>query len=253
MSEFDDYEEEYEDGRPHPTRIIYKVIKIVAVIVCVSVTAGLFLRICSQNNAPREIDTIMVNKALSDAYAEQGEELEIFFQNYDIYSAEEGERGAGYFAVTEAIFIPAAEQAQLILRYNNSTLKYLPEDFKGICTEIPERSEDVFDVTLVKVIDLTPNDVNDNDNEKALKKERYFASDVIKAEKGLHNYRRFTFDGIDTTDALEIYVCIYYKGALDYAEDPFGSVSIYEKSENNRVYSLSKNDRNALNSAKNGD
>ena len=261
MNEFDETEEEYDDGRPHPMHRLAKILGPIFIIACLLVTVLLLFRICSQNRIPDEIETVAVNDALLSAYAEKGEELPIIYQDYDTYSHENDSNemslggvptrnaGKAYFAVPTAIFIPDAMQAQLVLRYNNSTLKYLSMDFPTLCPEIPPRDADVFDITLVKVTDLTPNNSEDNDDPNAISVERFPVTDVKSAEKGLHNFRRLTFENFDLEDALRVYLCIYYKGCTDYTAEPYATVTVYESHEKNLKYQLTDKDIKALGGA----
>lgn len=261
MNEFDENEEEYDDGRPHPMHKLGKILGPIFIGACLLLTALLFLRICSQNNMPKEMETISVNDSLKTAYAEKGDQLSVIYQDYNIYSTESKVRldnngklienaGKAYFAVPQAIFIPDAKQLQLVLRYNNSTLKYLAEDYKELCPTVPDRSEDVYDITIVKVVDLTPENPDDNDNPKYLAEERYTISDIKSAQKQLHNYRRITFEDFELDGALRVYLSIYYKGAVDYEKDPYATVTIYESEKKDLSYKLTKNDIKALTAEK---
>lgn len=261
MNEFDETEEEYDDGRPHPLHKANKILTPVFTCVCLLVSVFIITRIFSQNAIPKDIKTVSVNDSLISAYKEKGEDMTIIYQDYEIYSTEKTVRkdesgkkienaGKAYFAVPLAIFITDADQLQLILRYNNSTLEYLAEDYSEICQSVPERSEDVFDITVVKVTDLTPDDLTDNDKPGVLSEERFTVSDVTAAERRLHNFRRLTFEGIDLEGAMKVYLCIYYKGDVDYAEEPYATVTLYQSAKEDIVYELTRNDMKALDAAK---
>jgi len=148
----------------------------------------------------------------------------------------------------QAIFIPETDEMQIVFRYNKSTLENLPTDFPELFTEVPSRDGIYYDVTLVKVIDLTPDDLTDNDKEEFLRYERYYPTEsATTSEKtALHNYFRYVFEGIDTEDALDIYVDIYCNEAIDYDEKAYGSVKVYSSESNTRVYPLSSKDKKAL-------
>lgn len=260
MNEFDENEEEFDDGRPHPMHKIGKIIAPIFTCFCLIVTVMIFFRICSQNKIPESIGTMAANDDLKQAYdasVNRGESLKVIYQDFDIYSTENDVRvdengkkirnaGRAYFAVPIAVFIPEANQAQLVLRYNNSTLKYLASDYREICTEVPERNEDVFDITLVKVTDLTPDKDDDNNDPRYLAEKRYTLSSVISAEKGLHNFRRLTFEDFDLEGALRVYLCIYYKGAVDYGEQPYATVTVYDAKDVIHTYKLTNKDVAAI-------
>lgn len=259
MNEFDETEEDFDDGRPHPMHKLYKIIRPIFLLGCLIVTVLIFFRMCSQNKIPSEIEALSVNDDLKQAFNEKGENLSIIYQEYDIYSVEperldsEGIKiqnaGRAYFAVPEALFIKDADQVQLVLRYNISTLKYLSMDYAELCPEIPDRSENVFDITLVKVTDLTPETADDNDDMRFLKEERFTYSDMKTAESSRHNFSRITFEDFELDGAIRVYLCIYYKGAVDYGNDPYATVTIYKNSLHDTTYKLTKNDKIALESA----
>ena len=257
MNEFDETEEDYDDGRPHPIHKIAKIVTPIATCICILVSVFLLLRIFNQNRIPSDIKTLAVNDSLMTAYAEKGEELSIIYQEYQIYSTEKVVRydergnpidnaGQAYFAVPVAIFIPDADQLQLVLRYNTSTLKYLAEDYSDICPTVPDRSEEVFDITVVTVTDLTPENPNDNYSPDRIAEERFTYSDVKSAQKLKHNFYRMTFDGIDLEGVLRVYVCIYYKGDVDYTEDPYATVTVYNSEDLSIPYELTRKDLKAL-------
>lgn len=251
MNEFDETEE-YENlpeefgGPSKRAKAIKKILRVVGWIVFCSVLAVLMWRMCSTSNDPKSVSTIMVNDKLANIYSVQKDSMEIYYQNLDEFNRNED--SYGYFAVTQSIIIPSAEQVQIVFRYNVSTLKYLAEDFPDDFSETPDRNEDLFDVTLVKVIDLTPNNAEDNDDEDNLRFERYFPSDSISDQTARHNYERLLFEDINCEDALVVYVCIYYKGDLDYEKSPLGDIQIYtsDKDEIRCKYILTSDDKKAF-------
>jgi hypothetical protein len=66
----------------------------------------------------------------------------------------------------------------------------------------------------------------------------------------MYSYRRFVFDGVDMTvrdyPVLAVYIDIYYKGDVQYEEDPYGTLIIYDYAQENVAYTLSSKDRAAL-------
>lgn len=251
MNEFDETEE-YENtpeefgGPSKRAKIIKKVLRVVGWVVFSAVIGVLFWRMCSTANDPKSVSTLMVNEKLANIYSVQGDSMEIYYQNLDNFTR--GDKNYGYFAATQWVIIPDAQQVQVVFRYNISTLEYLAEDFSEDFPNVPDRNADLFDVTLVKVIDLTPDDTEDNDIEKNLKIERYHASSSVKDQTSRHNYERFLFENIDCEDALEVYVNIYYKGDLDYDNDAYGIIMIYTSDEEELrcKYIPSRDDKEAL-------
>jgi hypothetical protein len=113
--------------------------------------------------------------------------------------------------------------------------------------EIPDKSEDLFDVTLVTVTDRTPNDLTDNENEDAKLKTRYFPSAAVRTETSLYTYYRFVFDNVEITpDMLYVFADVYYMGDLNYEERPYGTLCLYDDASELVAYKLSRPERKRL-------
>lgn len=237
-------EEEFEShGATRTANRIGKVLRIFFYTAVYAVIIALIWRMCA-DGTPKKMENITVSEKLADLYAKG--ELEVFYQKFDEYTTEE--ESYGYFGVMQALIIPETDEMQILFRYNNSTLEKLPEDFPELCPEAPSRDGVYYDVTLVKVVDLTPDDKTDNDEEENLRRERYYPTEdaTLTERTSLHNYFRYVFEGISTDDALYVYVDIYYNEAIDYDDDPYGSVRVYSADANTRVYPLTAADKKAL-------
>ena len=239
-------EEDFESGGATVTvHRIGRVLKIIFSVIVYSVIAFLVLRVCTDGKEPADVDSLIVTKELAEIYKTNGK-LECIYQKYDEYTMEE--ENYGYFGVTDTVIIPDADQIQIVFRYNNSTLERLPEDYPELCPDVPSRDLVLYDVSLVKIIDTTPDTEEDNKEEGVLVKERYYPEkDLTTSDKtALHSYFRYVFEDIDVSDALEVYVDIYYIEALDYESDPYGSVRIYVNDRYNHTYSLSSKEKRSL-------
>lgn len=190
---------------------------------------------------PSDIKKLAVNENLAAAYEENGDLTLVRQKQRTITSS-------GLFSVTDALYIPEAKQVQIVVRYNNSTLRHLKEDFS--LDDVPDREDDVFDVTLVKTIDLTPENTEDNADENALREERFAPSEVKKEYKRLYSYRRFVFDDVTYDDAVGVFVDIYYNGACDYGETPYGALCIYDAEADVTESRLGKSERRTLDAEK---
>ena len=239
---------------------------LVAVMIC-SILGVLLWRILSSGD-PASMKALQPNKALCDAYSahladtsEDKGDFIILHQRYDTI-IRDGE-AKGYFSVTQADFLPAAEQLQITFRYNNSTLKNVAKDY-GKPAPL-ERGKDWFDVTVTVAYDLTPDNNADNDinDAQSVRFERYQPTACVKDTKNLYNYERLTFDGIDIfdhldengdpvmrADVLAVYVDVYFNEDIDYQKEPLGTLMIYVYgTEENRptfVLPIDKKDAEAL-------
>lgn len=207
-------------------------------------------------NIPKELQHLAPNDKLREAYSQKGEQLYVFEQGYDEITR--AERNAGYFGVAEAQFIPDANQAQIVFRYNNSTIKALAEDYS--LDSIPKRESELFDVTLVVYIDLTPDNTEDNydTSSDSLKAVRIKPSAKTRANTTLYNFYRYTFDFgmgdealdlkalLDEGSIVAIHSQIYYVDDLDYTDTPYGALCLYDlRREDNRV-KFSSEEKKAL-------
>lgn len=191
---------------------------------------------------PKSMKVLSVNENTLAAYEEHGSDMLLLGQKQRTITS------SGLFSVTDAVFIPQAEQIQIVVRYNNSTLRHTAEDFS--LDEVPSKKDDVFDVTIVKTIDLTPETDEDNTDEDKLGEERYYPSEVKTEYKTLYTYKRYIFDGVTNDDAVGMFVDIYYNGAIDYDAEPYGALCIYDGADEMQTDKLGRDDIRAIEKAK---
>lgn len=202
-------------------RIIGRVLKISATLLVVAVCLILLFRICSSGD-PKSVDVLIPNEALCRAYAEKGDNIVLRYQNQQ--SITRGENNSGYFSVTQYVFIPSVHQVQLVFRYNNSTLEHLQEDYGLKST--PKKEEHLFDVTLV-LTETDPNDPQKTVKTRYAPTEEYTVKDT--ESKGLYTYYRYVFEGIDVTkETVGVFADVYYVGDLDYEQEAYGRLCLYD-------------------------
>lgn len=226
-------------------RIAGLIFKGICLLLIAAMLILLLFRIIDINNDPQKMNTVIANDRLVAAYNEKGAELDAFSQEHTIFTR--GDNNYGYFAVTQSLIIRDIDQVQFVLRYNNSTLKYTKEDYK--LDEVPSRDENVYDVTLTVMYDLTPENSEDNDGKtpEAVSHKRFFASDMVSAKKTLYNYRKFVFDDIKIDDSvIAVYADFYYVGDINYDEKPYGSLLVYHNEESEIKYKLTRDDIKAI-------
>lgn len=117
-------------------------------------------------------------------------------------------------------------QIQTTIRWNDSTEKYLIEDFGLDC--LPDGEPFIFALT---------DDIGNV----------YTDYTIISDKKPLYNYRRIVFDGVDLADVNFFYLNIYYAGTYDGEAaaavkgsdtDAYGSLVIYRASNPAHEYTL---------------
>lgn len=215
-------------------RIFGFLIKFSATLVVASVCGLLLWRVFS-SKTPRSLTNISVNDAVYDAYSDD-KELYIFSQEQN--SMTRAENNLGYFSVTHTAFIPEANQIQVVLRYNNSTIKHLVED-KAL-SSVPSRNDNLFDVNLFFSVDITPDNKDDNAiiSEESTRTFRCSSELVMSEPKNLYNYRKFVFDldtcGEDLKELLDselllaVYADVYYVEDMDLNEKAYGTLCLYD-------------------------
>ena len=229
--------------RKFSMHIISFVFKALCTVLILAVLGILLWRFFSSGN-PSSMKKIVPNPSLCSAYS-QNPKMKYFTQKQNTITRTD--HNSGYFSVTEAKFFEDADQVQLIFRYNNSTLKHLKEDYS--LESVPDRNDEIYDVTLTIAYDLTPEDTSDNAGNapESVRFERIHATYSSAEQKNLYNYRKFVFDGVKTGgDVLAVYVDIYYNQDIDYDKKAYGTLIIYDYKTKNRYSSLSGSDKKAL-------
>ena len=220
----------------HNMRVFGRVVKwSISLLLCL-ICGIIVWRMCSSGD-PEEVKYLKGNDALYEAYDKHGKDLVLQYQMQDTITLAEYNRG--YFSITQYVFIPEAKQVQLVFRYNNSTIKHLAEDYE--LGAIPDKSEDLFDVTLLTTTDLTPDNREDNASAEQLTMQRYYPTSFERTETSLYTYYRFVFDNIAITpDTLYVFSDIYYLGDLNYEERPYGTLCLYDDESPWVSYKLSR-------------
>ena len=224
-------------------RIIGRVVKTLFILLIVAVNAVMIWRVFLSDRIPDKIDTMTYNSEIGKVYEEKGNDIILQYQN--LSTVTRGEKDAGYFGVPSCVFIPEAQQVQVVFRYNNSTLRHVAEDFD--LPAIPDKENTYFDVTLVKTTDLTPDDLTDNNDPTKLTETRFRHSSVVRETTALYTYYRYVYDGVTIEDdTAAVFVDAYYPIDMDYTKDPYGTLCIYYNQLEWLNYRLTSADKKAL-------
>ncbi len=207
-------------------------------------TAFLVWRVFFSGNMPGELEALQPNDALVAAFEAKGDGLVLYTQEQSTHTR--GEENYGYFTVPEFTYIPDARQMQVIFRYNNSTLEATEEKY-GLAEPLT-KGEEIFDVSVVLVTDLTPEDTADNaDGNENLKKDRIAPTSHTVTTTALYTYFVYVFDNVDIGDhTLTAFFDVYYEGDVDYGRDAFGTLRLYHKDSEWLRVELTQKDKKAL-------
>lgn len=235
-------------------RLTGKIIKILFFTLIFSLIGILLWRMATSGD-PKSMKTITVNDALYEAYEQKGDSLTVFRQNQKAITQADYNRG--FFAITDCIFIPDANQIQIVFRYNNAAIRDLSEKY-GM-TSLPDRESDLYDVTLLLATDLTPEDDSDNKGNKpeSVAFTRLHPVSSSKDQKSLYTYRRLVFD-LDVANLslselcaedgilLAAYIDVYYNQDIDYEKSPYGTLCIYDYIQSTKSEKLPSRDIKAI-------
>ena len=243
--------EEYAQTRMSPKRRLLGKIARYAFRLAVFFIIGLVLwRVLFSDRVPSAAKTLLVNEQTYAAYESQGNKLTMYTQAQEQLTYREDEDGiTGLFWVLQSVFIPEAQQIQLLTRYNNSTLQHIKDDF-GL-TVLPDRDEAIADVSLVVITDPSPTDRQNGDEQTT----RYHASAApTKHQTSMYNYRKYLFDGvvIDPKTTVEVRVDFYYAERVDYTIEPYAALRIYDNLSENESVKLTSRDKRALTAYRDG-
>lgn len=223
--------------KPGALKITGWIIKGILYAVVILVFSLLIWRMCFSTIIPADVNQLYVTPELKAAYSDGV--LEGFKQEQATITREE--QSYGYFSVVDYVIIPEASEVQIIFRYNNSTVVNVADDL-GL-SQVPSLEQDLFDVTLVKTTDLTPDDQSDNIDPDALLKTRYLPTAVVSGRTQLYNYRRIVFSGVDIEQLdIGLFVDIYYIDSVDYDTTPLGTLCLYDYQMERIDYDFSGSD-----------
>lgn len=217
-------------------RVFWRIVKVLFALLIFFVIFFLVWRVFSSTKPPKSVAELTVNDKVYEAYLAEGEDLRIWRQKQNTLTR--GEKNSGYFGAADCVFIPGANQVQLLARYNNSTIRALAEDY-GLDT-VPSREEELYDITLVLALDLTPDVTEDNagNDPSSVRFVRLHAVSSEADMKNMYNYRRLVFDldeaGLsleslrESGELLAVYADFYYNQDVHYEETPYGALCLYD-------------------------
>ena len=224
-------------------RVAGAVFRLILTLGILAVVGIVVWRVFFSTKIPDEVRDLQKNDALTAAWETYGDNLT--FRRQEQATITRGEHNNGYFSVVDCVFIPEAAQVQLVFRYNNSTIRHLARDYQ--LDRVPDKGEELFEVTLLRTTDLTPEDKSDNGDPATLAEERFYPTSAVRAETSLYTYYRFVFAGVTVEgDTDGVFADIYYRGEIKKKKTPYGALCLCADGDAWLPYSLSSGDRKAL-------
>lgn len=199
---YDEFEHEDDQWRPEKPR--YQ--KILAKAFSVFFTLFVFFLIglvtfrLIASKPPKEMKQLLWDQSLVEICAQSPDTEIQLITSYDSFSED------GMFSVYSIYYIPALEQIQFTVRYNNRVLNYLEEDHPGA----KQTEGEIYRYRLR------------DDHGKF-----YTDYSYVTDSKMGYTYRRLIFSGISLKDVSAVYVDVYYHD--DYAPtlDPRHTMYVY--------------------------
>ncbi len=174
--------------------------------------AFFIFRLCSTQDAPKSVSSVVWNETARAAYAADPDGFQILSQEPSTFITDDGR-----FWISNVVYLPQAKQLQLTIKYNDSTLKYLKEALaKQASGEDDAEPLTADDITLPD----EPFDYTVLDNSGT----RYTEHTSIADREQNYNYRRLVFENIEIPEYAAYYIDMYYVGAVDYTAIPYGSL-----------------------------
>lgn len=219
MERYGDYNE-YEEDLPKSKNPMFLTIKFLIIAVCLAVVGVLVFRISFFNFYPKTIKNLYFNDTLTSYYNENGgniavktQEIRAKYDNPDVAT----------FICDNLYVIEGANQLQLSIRYNKSSIEYIEKELK--LTGLDASDEELFSYKLACYDD-------------ELKSEIYLDASVEKAvheTKLMYHYYKLVCDGVEfggRNNPGWIRLDVFVKGV----ENKFSSIYIYENNDSYFVF-----------------
>ena len=173
---------------------IGKIIKYACYAIILLIVSLLIWRMCSFSSTPAEMESLSWNKATAAAYGEYGESMQVLTLNM---SEKYRISPDGKFSVRAVYYIPEADQLQLTVCYNDSTLKELDGEYGSSWS-----------------LDFIITD----------DKEREYSGEFAgSAEQGVYNYARFIYDNIELDEISELALVV----RLSDSTEQYSALAVY--------------------------
>lgn len=227
-------------GKPKSSYALWitgHILRALFALVIIGMCAVLIWRMAFSQRTPSSLSEIADNPILSAAYEKNGNVLTILEQEQVKYT--EGAENYAYFNLDYCYFIKEADQLQLLLFYNNSTLEHLAEDHK--LAEVPPRGTEIFSLKLTQYIDVTPADYQKTSKDDIVTEERVIAPTSHEIDtNSLYTFIRYTFDGVDLDEDT---VVIYLDMCYGEKAESYGTLRLFHRESASTQRALSASER----------
>lgn len=227
-------------GKPKSSYALWitgHLLRFLLVLVIIGICAVLLWRVAFSQRPPDGFDEIAGNEKLKAALAANGT-LTVIEQEQTKYT--EGENNYAYFNLDYCYFFKEADQVQLVLFYNNSTLEHLAED-RGLST-VPPRGEEVFSLKMTQYVDVTPTDfVKAGENDILTEEKVITPSKCEVTTTSLYTFLRYTFDGVALgEDTVVVYLDMCYE------DESYGTLRLFHRESETLSREITKSEKEII-------
>ena len=217
--------------------IIGHILRALFVLMLIAMITVLLWRVAFSQDPPDDFDEIAGNAVLREALAANGD-LTVLTQEQVKYT--EGADNYAYFNLDHCYFFKEADQVQLVLFYNNSTLEHLAED-RGLAA-VPPRGEEIFSLRLTQYVDVTPADFVKASEKDILTETKVFTpTDAQITTTSLYTFIRYTFDGVELdADTVVIYLDMCYE------DESYGTLRLYHRESESEERTLTSAEKEII-------
>lgn len=202
--------------------MLKKLFKALGLAIVLWVALLMSFRIYTVNHYPPAAEGIVATDALKAAYAAGTLDAE----TWEARTLYDNNQKSKFFS-HQPIYIPSEETLIVTLRYNNSLLAIMAEDF-GF-TETSGRDLPL-DVSLFA------------DGHKRIRP----TDCTFTTAFGLYSYRRYVFEGVSADMLNALYIDVYYADGADYTVSPYASLELCDTTREPKPYKLTAADKKAL-------
>lgn len=238
-------------------------VKSLFVLLILFVYVLLFIRMCSVDDIPDEFKNIYVDNSLIELYNSENGEEKFIYQNLTKYNTDD--KTYGHFSTASVMIAPEADQIQVIIKYNVSSLEAL-KDIYDLSVSIDRNRTDTFEFSLVVKSALEPivedaeegQPIPDYNDESNYKLSRLYPSKTEFLNAGRYNYIRcvFTDIGFDPQTTIGVFCDINYKDDIKYEQtgddgktlDSYASICVYNYTFKDKTYKFTEADIASLGS-----
>lgn len=202
--------------------MLKKICKLLGLLVILTVVLLMSFRIYTVNHYPPAAEGLIATDALKVAYADG--DLDVV--TWEPRTPYDNNQKSKFFS-HQPIYVSTTQTLIVTLRYNNSLLPLMAEEF-GF--EVTSGASLPLEVSLFA------------DGHARL----YPTTFTFSTAFGLYSYRRYVFEGVSTDMLDGLYIDVYYADNADHSVSPYTSLELREANRETEPYKLTVADKKAL-------